>query len=79
MRLKPFLNQLISPQQSAFVPGRSIFDNIVIAHECMFNLKKKKRLRVGDVVMKLDMYKAYDSVEWGFLFLVLQKMGFDAR
>ena len=30
-RIKPFIAKLVGPMQSAFVPGRSIADNILLA------------------------------------------------
>ena len=38
-----------------------------------------KKCRGGNVVFKLDMLKAYDRMEWPFLFLVLQCIGFSDR
>lgn len=40
--LKPLLNKIISPTQSAFIQGRSIHDNSIIAHEIFHTSKKKK-------------------------------------
>lgn len=39
--MKPLINSIITPQQSAFVGGRMIQDNLVVAHEAFHYLKKK--------------------------------------
>ncbi|XP_074303811.1 uncharacterized protein LOC141638297 [Silene latifolia] len=76
-RLKVFLGDIISENQSAFTPGRLISDNILIAFE-LFHHMKNNRQTEGYMPLKLDMAKAYDRVEWGFLRRVLIRMGFDS-
>lgn len=76
-RLKPILAQIITLQQSAFIPGRQIQDNILLAHEAFHALKLRKKTKVYEMGLKLDMNKAYDRIEWDFVNEVLLKMGFD--
>lgn len=72
------LSDLVSCYQNAFVPGRSIVDNILITHIVEY-LRKKKKGKVKWAALKLDMSKAYDKVSWLFLIEVLKKMGFSER
>ncbi|KAL6185324.1 hypothetical protein ACLB2K_041458 [Fragaria x ananassa] len=75
-RLKVFMPELITSNQSAFVNERLIQDNIMVAHEVYHHLKLQKSDEEGVFGLKLDMNKAYDRVEWSFLEKVLQKLGF---
>ncbi|KAL2247981.1 UNVERIFIED_CONTAM: hypothetical protein Sindi_2650400 [Sesamum indicum] len=61
-RLSVILDKLISPCQAAFVPGRSIGDNIMLAQELFmgYNLAH----RPPRCALKVDIRKAYDTVEW---------------
>ena len=79
IRLKKFLPDLVTENQSAFVPGRQITDNALIAMELFHTMKYRNKCRRGVIAMKLDMSKAYDRVEWGFLKKLLLTMGFDGR
>ncbi|KAG5533571.1 hypothetical protein RHGRI_027682 [Rhododendron griersonianum] len=78
-RLQPFIGNIISEHQSAFIPGRQVQDNIIVAHEVFHYIKHKKKGPKASVALKLDLNKAYDRVCWDFLFQVMEKMGFDRR
>ncbi|GAU51605.1 hypothetical protein TSUD_414370 [Trifolium subterraneum] len=75
-RLKCCLDKCVSQEQSAFVEGRSILDNALIATEVIHALKRKTKGRRGELELKIDISKAYDKVDWGFLRGVMTKMGF---
>ena len=66
-RLRGILLGIISENQSAFVPGRSITDNVFVAFEMLHYMKQKKRGAEGEVALTLDVSKAYDRVDWRFL------------
>ncbi|KAK2661448.1 hypothetical protein Ddye_000022 [Dipteronia dyeriana] len=74
-RLRLVIGDVISENQSAFVPGRLITDNAIIGFECIHGIRTRNR-KAGSVALKLDMSKAYDHVEWGFISSMMLKLGF---
>jgi hypothetical protein len=78
-RLKIFLPFVISPSQSAFIPGRLISDNVLAAYETLHTMHMGMRGKKAFMTVKLDMSKAYNRVEWRFLEAVMRKMGFNER
>ncbi|KAG6466651.1 hypothetical protein ZIOFF_075555 [Zingiber officinale] len=73
-RMASVIGKVISPTQSGFVPGRLISDNILMAQE--LDHKLNYHTRGGNLILKLDMAKAYDRVQWGVLFRVMAAFGF---
>jgi hypothetical protein len=75
-RLKGVLPFIILANQSVFIPGRLISDNILAAYETLHSMQTHHWGKVGYVAVKLDMSKAYNRVEWRFLDEVMRRMGF---
>ncbi|KAL2247987.1 UNVERIFIED_CONTAM: hypothetical protein Sindi_2651000 [Sesamum indicum] len=73
-RSSVIMDKLISPCQAAFVPGRSIGDNIMLAQE-LFTGYNQTRLPPR-CALKVDIRKAYDTMDWDFLMEVLEMFGF---
>lgn len=59
-RLAKVISVCISEEQSAFISGRSIVDNALIATELLHYMKCKRNGVRGDAALKLDVSKAYD-------------------
>lgn len=78
-RLKSVLHKCISETQSAFVPGRSILDNALVAIKLVHHMKTKTRGSERSVALKLDISKAYDRIDWAYLKDVMITMGFSNR
>ena len=74
-RLKPLLPSVISASQGAFVQGRLISNNVLIAYEIMHAMRGDRSAH-GTMALKLDMSKAFDRVEWGFLAQIMLRLGF---
>lgn len=70
---------LFSEEQSAFVPGRNISDNVLVAFELIHFMKRKTSESEGNVALKLDISKAYDRVSWSYLKNRMLFMGFSSR
>ncbi|KAL0451302.1 UNVERIFIED_CONTAM: hypothetical protein Slati_1108300 [Sesamum latifolium] len=76
-KISQVIPDLISPSQSDFVPGRLISDNILMAQEMIHHMDL--RYKNNNLIIKLNMSKAYDKVSWAFLFTVMQKMRFPPK
>uniref|UniRef100_A0A803QG19 Reverse transcriptase domain-containing protein n=1 Tax=Cannabis sativa TaxID=3483 RepID=A0A803QG19_CANSA len=77
-RLKLVLDKLVSPLQSAFLPGRWIAECYDLAAEAIHTLNKIRSNR-GFMAVKTDMHKAYDRIEWSFLQRVLKANRFNEQ
>lgn len=73
-RLKSILPGIISQEQSGYVEGRQILDNILLAQEMIHSLQSKKE---AGMLIQLDLSKAYDKVSWSYLEKVLDAFGFN--
>lgn len=76
LAMKLVLLGLISENQSAFVPGRNITDNVLVAFEIIHHMNRKTKGSEGEIALKIDISKAYDRVNRGFLKARMLRMGF---
>ncbi|XP_038971839.1 uncharacterized protein LOC120104572 [Phoenix dactylifera] len=77
-RMKPLLPSIISQEQGAFIAGRNISHNVMLAQEMMWDLQRASK-RGSLMAVKLDMERAYDRIRWSFLRRVLEAYGFHRR
>jgi hypothetical protein len=75
-RMTGIATKLISPSQTAFIPGRNIMEGVVMLHEIIHDIHKKK---MNGVILKLDFEKVYDKVNWNFLQQTLRMKGFSDK
>jgi len=73
--IRPFLDELVSPFQSSFIPRRGTTDNAIIAQEVVHYMHTS-RSQKGTLALKIDLEKAYDRLDWSFLELTLHDFGF---
>ncbi|KAL6509176.1 hypothetical protein OROGR_022486 [Orobanche gracilis] len=75
-RLGKVMQYLTGDEQAAFVPGRYIHDNTILAQEI---IKGYGRQHISARCMvKMDLQKAYDSIQWNFVEHLLRTLGFPA-
>ena len=75
-RLNKVAKTVVSPTQTAFMPGRNIMEGVVILHETIHELHTKK---ANGIIFKIDFEKAYDKVKWSFLQQTLRMKGFSPK
>ena len=75
-RLEKVIGKVVSIDQNAFVMGRQILDASLIANEVIDAWQKREE---KGLICKLDIEKAYDSLNWQFFMKVMKKMGFGSK
>lgn len=74
-RLKRTIGDLSGEGHAGFIPSRQANDNIVIAQESIHSMRKSQGKRRG-MIVKIDLEKAYDCIDWTFLVEVLRIVSF---
>ena len=72
-RLKKVMGKVVSLSQNSFVEGRQILDVALRVNEAIDSMLKRNE---SGELCKLDIEKVYDHINWNFLLVVMQKMGF---
>jgi hypothetical protein len=75
-RMTGIASKLISPSQTIFMSGRNIMEGVVMLHETIHEIHRKK---MSGIMLKLDFEKAYDKVNWEFLYQTLRIKGFSDK
>ena len=74
-RLACITSRIISVEQRGFVRDRSIVECVIIASEALNILDKRQY--GGNIALKVDISKAFDTLDWNFLIMVLHNFGFN--
>ncbi|XP_043696657.1 uncharacterized protein LOC122647302 [Telopea speciosissima] len=64
-RLKSVVDLLVSDNQTAFIPGRNISDNILLCNDIVRGFERKNHS--PSLLLKIDIHKAFDSIWWDFI------------
>jgi hypothetical protein len=72
-RVTNIVHSVIKPTQSAFMPGRYILEGVVVLHETIHELQRRK---MDGVIFKIDFKKACNKVKWSFLQQTMRMKGF---
>jgi hypothetical protein len=75
-RMIEIADKLVSRSQTAFLLGRNILEGVVMLHETIHEIHRKK---MSGVIMKLDFEKAYNKVIWEFMEQTFRIKGFSQK
>jgi hypothetical protein len=72
-RISHIATKVISPTQTTFLPGRYIMEGVIILHEIIHEMHRKKK---DGLIFKIDFGKAYGKINWSFVQQTLRMNGF---
>lgn len=72
------MDKLIGPFQSNFLKNRHTSDNAIIVQEIVNMFRQSKR-KIPNMILKIDLKKAFDKLEWSFIYDTLHHFGFPSR
>jgi hypothetical protein len=75
-RISEVVHTVVRPTQTAFMPGRHILEGVVVLHEAIHELHRRK---LDGVLLKINFEKAYDKVKRDFLQQAMRMKGFDHK
>lgn len=67
------MGYIIDDTQSAFLEGRQLLDSVLVENEAIDEAREKKK---ACLIFKVDYEKAYDSVDWNFVWNMMRGLGF---
>jgi hypothetical protein len=76
LRLDKIMGRIINRSLFDFLKHRNIMDGILALHEILHDTRIKKK---DGLILKLDFEKAYDKLNWDFLFECLKQRGFGVK
>ena len=72
-RLLRVIHHVVHSDQTCGIPGRFIGENVVLLRDIV---DITSELNLPAAILSLDQEKAFDRVDWNFMFLCLERMGF---
>ena len=73
VRLSKVLANIVSDDQTCGVPGRTILNNVFILRDLVVICKQKN---IAAAIISIDQMKAFDRVNWSFMYKTLRAFGF---
>jgi hypothetical protein len=75
-RCRKILPDIISPDQTGFVPNRQIGSNIIMAQNIISQLKENQE---EGMMMGIDYEKAFDTIEWSYIINSMEIFNFPPK
>jgi hypothetical protein len=75
-RIFQITQKVISPSQTAFLSGRNIMEGVIVLHETIHEMHRKKQ---NGLILKIDFEKAYDKINWSFVQQTLRMKDFSPK
>jgi hypothetical protein len=72
-RISHIAMKVISPTQTTFLSGRNIMEKVIVLHETIHEMHRKKE---NGLIFKIDFEKAYNKINWSFVQQTLRMKGF---
>lgn len=76
IQVRNVLSLHLSPEKHGFLKDRNILDAMALTQESLHSIHTRK---LDVAILKIDLKKAYDSVDWGFIQCLLARIGLDNK
>lgn len=76
VQLRNVLSIHLTPKQHGFLKDRKILEDVALTQECLHSMHSRK---IDTALLKIDLKKAQDCIDWGFIRCLLAKIGLDGK